>query len=68
MTQQQLKSRLAKLETLLKPAPKREPGAVMFLKDGQTDDECIVEYMTLHGLTERPKGKIIIFQGYKGEW
>ena len=65
---QQLKGRIAKLETLLKPDPKREPGVVLFAKDDQTNAECIAEYMALHCLTERPKGKIIIFQGYKGEW
>ena len=60
---QQLKGRLAKLETLLKPAPKREPGACMFAKGGQSNAECIAEYMLEHGLTEKPKGQIIIFHG-----
>ena len=67
MTQQQLKSRLAKLEAQLTPA-KREPGAILFLSGGKMRDEAMREYMALHGLTELPKGKVIVFQGYKGTW
>jgi len=59
---QQLKGRLAKLEAVM-TAPKREPGACMFAKDGQSNEECIAEYMAEHGLTERPKGQIVIFHG-----
>jgi hypothetical protein len=58
-----LKSRLAKLEAVITPAPRREPGACMFAKDGQSNEECIAEYMAEHGLTERPKGQIVIFHG-----
>ena len=57
-----------KLETSLTPTPKREPGACMFAKDGQTNEQVIAEYMAEHGLTEKPKGQIVIFHGYKGEW
>jgi hypothetical protein len=57
-----LKTRLAKLEAVM-TAPKREPGACMFAKDGQTNEEVIAEYMAEHGLTERPKGQIVIFHG-----
>jgi len=40
----------------------------MFAKDGQTNEQVIAEYMAEHGLTEKPKGQIVIFHGYKGEW
>ena len=58
-----LKSRLAKLEAVMTPAPKREPGACMFAKDGQTNEQVVAEYMIENGLTERPKGQIVIFHG-----
>lgn len=62
-----IKQRLAKLETSLRPAPKCEPGVCLFLSDGQTVDEAMLKYMELHNC-ERPKGKIIVFKGYKGTW
>ena len=61
-----LKNRLAKLEAVMTPAPKREPGACMFAKDGQSNEEVIAEYMSEHGLTEKPKGQIVIFHGGTG--
>jgi hypothetical protein len=63
-----LKTRLAKLEAVMTPAPKREPGACMFAHAGQTNEQVIAEYMAENGLTERPKGQIVIFHGYEGEW
>jgi hypothetical protein len=64
---QQLKGRLAKLEAVM-TATKRENGVCLFLSDGQTVGEAMLEYMELHNLSERPKGKVIVFQAYKGEW
>jgi fructose-bisphosphate aldolase class 1 len=61
-----LKGRLAKLETLLKPAPKREPGAILFLSGGKTRDEAMREFMELNNLSEEPRGKVIVFKGYSG--
>ena len=64
MTQQQLKSRLAKLEAQLTPA-KREPGAILFLSGGKTRDEAMLEYMIKHNLAGKPRGQVIVFRGYK---
>ena len=65
---QQLKGRLAKLEAQLTPAPKRENGVCLFANDNQTNEQVIAEYMIENNLTERPRGQIVIFHGYKGEW
>ena len=58
-----LKNRLTKLEAQMTPAPKREPGACMFAHAGQTNEQVVAEYMIENGLTERPKGQIVIFHG-----
>ena len=60
-----IKQRLAKLETSLTPAPKREPGAILFLSGGKTREEAMLEYMIQHNLAEKPRGQVIVFRGYK---